>query len=340
MNNNYKYSLAKGSKKLTCPSCNRPKCFKPYTDNETGEILHETVGRCDHEQSCRYHYKPSEYFRDHPEHKTQEMNKYTTMTNKIFLQPYIEPEYTQEVFFPLSWAEEGAKRTSPFHTWFNSLPFDKEIKTKVLKDYYVGATQNDVCLSYKNYGHAVVFWMIDQHHRVHDAKLIAYHTTGHRVEGWANSMRAICEKTGKGPKLEQTEKVFFGLHLLDTSKDKPICLVESEKTALVCACRYPQFIWMATGGCSNLQLSKLRPLKDRRLVVYPDSGEYDKWKQRMEQSQHQNYSIVDFLEQYEDNTDIADIILGEAHIKKGIWQKMKENNPCLTLLEEEFGLVQ
>ena len=83
-------------------------------------------------------------------------------------------------------------------------------------------------------------------------------------------------------------------------------------------CRYPQNLWLATGGCGNLQSEKLQPLLNRRVVVYPDSGEYEKWKECMERSGHTNYHVVDFMEQYEPNTDIADILLDEARQKPEI----------------------
>lgn len=70
----------------------------------------------------------------------------------------------------------------------------------------------------------------------------------------------------------------------------------------------------ATGGCSNLQSSKLIPLMDRHLVIYPDSGEYQKWCERMKDSGHKQYTVVKMLEDYEPNTDIADVILGIARL--------------------------
>ena len=56
------------STRYTCPRCGRKKCFTLYVD-EDGEPLHETVGRCDHESSCGYHYTPKQYFADHPDLK-------------------------------------------------------------------------------------------------------------------------------------------------------------------------------------------------------------------------------------------------------------------------------
>ena len=50
----------------TCPECGRKGAFVRYIDTETGEQLADNVGRCNREDSCGYHYKPRDYFRDHP----------------------------------------------------------------------------------------------------------------------------------------------------------------------------------------------------------------------------------------------------------------------------------
>lgn len=43
----------------------KPRCFVKYVDAE-GEIAFPgNVGKCDHENSCGYHYTPKEYFKHH-----------------------------------------------------------------------------------------------------------------------------------------------------------------------------------------------------------------------------------------------------------------------------------
>ena len=336
-----RFHLPRRGRKHTCPNCGGRKCFRRYVDEETGKELADVCGICDHANRCGYHYPPRELFRDHPELRPYDMSRDYPHVGRGFPSrdyPQVgrgfpsrdsgfirangsqmfalqNNEYHQTEFFPLSWAERAAERESTFSRWFMQLPYDDEIKWKVLREYYVGGTEKDVFVNGINRGKAVVFWMIDEQRRVHDAKLMAYHEDGHRVQGWGNSMRSICEKAKKGPQLQETEKVLFGLHLLPRYPEKTVCLVESEKTALICACHYPQYLWLATGGCGNLQQQKLRPLMNRTIVVYPDSGEYQKWSQRMRESGHRKYSIIKELEDYEPNTDIADIILGEAREK-------------------------
>ena len=329
-NNDNRYILerykAGGSNRFVCPACGKKRCFTRYVDTETGEYVGEECGKCDHTASCGYHLPPREFFRNHPELRPNDGRENGCVLGKSAVQASracakntkYEPRHQTE-FFDILWAEKAMHRTSTFRRWMESLPFDNEVVKRVLEDYYVGGTAKDIVVSGVNYGPAVVFWQIDEQGRVHDAKLMAYKPDGHRVGNWAGSMRSICERKHIGPQLAETEKVLFGLHLLPRHPDKAACIVESEKTALICACRYPSMLWLATGGCGNLQREKLAALRDRRVVVYPDSGEYHDWLQRMGESGCRDYKVMDFMEQYEPNTDIADILLGEARQKHEIF---------------------
>lgn len=315
---------AGGSNRYVCPKCGRKKCFTRYVDVDTGEYIADDCGKCDHTASCGYHYPPREYFGDHPWLRARSDGHSVYLNGHALVGlpgrkhdsalRVVRQAVQQQEFFSLDWATRAARRESTFCRWMLGLPFDQGRIRQVLAEYYVGATGRDIVIRDANYGPAVVFWMIDEQMRPHDAKLMAYTSDGHRVGGWGDSMRSICEKSGKGPQLSQTDKVLFGLHLLDSYPQKIVGIVESEKTALVCACRYPQFLWMATGGCGNLQPSKLLPLKDRRVLVVPDSGEYAKWTEAMGRSQVRSYRVVRFMERYNPNTDIADLILGEAQL--------------------------
>jgi hypothetical protein len=47
--------------------------------------------------------------------------------------------------------------------------------------------------------------------------------------------------------------------------------VESEKTAIIMSERYPDYLWLATGGLGQVQPEKFRPLRGHRLVLFPDT---------------------------------------------------------------------
>ena len=64
----YRFTLQKYKRgsKHTCPKCGKKQCFVRYIDLKNEINFPDYVGRCDHEVSCQYHYKPSDYFKDNP----------------------------------------------------------------------------------------------------------------------------------------------------------------------------------------------------------------------------------------------------------------------------------
>lgn len=42
-----------------CPKCGDPHSFAYYLDGNTGLPIDKTVGRCNHESGCGYHYTPN-----------------------------------------------------------------------------------------------------------------------------------------------------------------------------------------------------------------------------------------------------------------------------------------
>ena len=72
-NQDFRYQLdspritGRRQQKTTCPHCHRKHCFVRYVDTQNNcQYVDDCVGRCDHEQSCGYHYKPSEFYHDNP----------------------------------------------------------------------------------------------------------------------------------------------------------------------------------------------------------------------------------------------------------------------------------
>ena len=50
-----------------------------------------------------------------------------------------------------------------------------------------------------------------------------------------------------------------------------IAVVEAEKTAFILSERYPQYVWLAAGGLGEVQVDKFRPLRGRRVILFPDT---------------------------------------------------------------------
>ena len=134
----------------------------------------------------------------------------------------------------------------------------------------------------------VVYWQIDAEGRVRDGKLMAYDERCHRVKpgehdtqssvSWAGFELRQC---GLLDKDWEATHCLFGLHQLNSRPDAMVCIVEAEKTAVICSQKFKDSIWMAAGGMEQLNVDKLRPLVGRQVILYPDTdpeGEtYKKW---------------------------------------------------------------
>ena len=74
--------IAGRNTKHTCPQCGRKRCFVRYVDEEGKIELPDYVGRCDHEDSCGYHYTPKDFFRDNPNMKPNNIENDTWRYDK------------------------------------------------------------------------------------------------------------------------------------------------------------------------------------------------------------------------------------------------------------------
>lgn len=123
-------------------------------------------------------------------------------------------------------------------------------------------------------------------------------------------------------------------------------IVESEKTAIIGKYFMPDYVWLATGGkngCFNKDA--IQVLKNRNVVLMPDLGATDKWRQYMTMLQGvcRSVSISTLLEdmasdeQREKGLDIADFLLMKD-TQQMVLQKMIARNPSLQKLIDAFGL--
>ena len=114
----------------------------------------------------------------------------------------------------------------------------------------------------------------------------------------------------------------FGEHLLKRYPFMPVALVESEKTAVICSSFWPEYIWLATGGKSQLN-DRLQVLKGRKVVAFPDVDGYPEWKEKLSLVRGLDIVVSDVLEKSassEDranHVDIADLLIRQ-HRKEQI----------------------
>lgn len=307
MNNQYRYQLESRRltghqpRKLTCPHCGKKKCFVRYVDTRDGfRYVADTVGKCDHQHSCGYHYKPSEYYRDN--RWVREGASPAQVAPTIFTPPSLPP------FQPLPWdyVTRSLSTCSVFWQWYSNvvarqLDLSAEQLSRVFNDYFIGATRRG----------NVIFWQIDHHGQVHGGHIMQYRTDGHRdgFQGWTH---VPLIRDGLLPPDWSLHQCLFGQHLLPRRPDAHVCLVESEKTALVMAAFKPELLWLATAGSGGLSAERVACLQGRRVTVFPDSGCYDKWNKQMLLTKGVDYNVSKRLEAYPPNTDLCDLLLTDV----------------------------
>lgn len=323
--------------KHKCPECGDPRSFRLYIDTQTGRYIDPTCGICDHLNRCAYHLSPREFFRMHPEAKEDWRMQHNvpkdwakigsrqvhatsagvasfgsaglaSITSTCHSERS-EESPTDSIGFttPYEWVQKYHSPRSAFWKWFVSQVatrpgLDPSHAPRLYDDYQLGATQDG----------AVVFWQIDHEGRARSGKMMSYTADGHR-QGHPTWTHIYLQRTGiLQPDHWELRQCLFGEHLLTQYPDREVCLVESEKTALVCSLFHPDKLWLATGGCSQLNAEKLRPLLGRKVTVYPDSGSFHKWYAKLVSVEGLDFNIISQYERYPPNTDIADVLLGEA----------------------------
>lgn len=299
MNTEYRYKLetprvtGRRQQKYQCPHCGR-KSLVRYVDtyNECNYVADE-VGKCDHEQSCGYHYKPSEYHRDHAWMNAPVVHY---QKPKPLPPPPLQP-------LPMELVTKTHSPKSVFWQWFvtelaQRQRLDPAAVEQIYEDYCVGATKRG----------NIIFWQIDQQQRIRTGHVMQYQRDGKRHDGYQNWVHREKEFQESIPKGFCLYQCLFGEHLLPQRPEANVCIVESEKTALVMAAIQPQHLWLASSSCNGLNAEKLECLRGRRIVLFPDSGSYLKWQKIMESTQGLSYTITDQLEQYPANTDLADLL--------------------------------
>ena len=80
----------------------------------------------------------------------------------------------------------------------------------------------------------------------------------------------------------QLTQCLFGEHLLIKYPQKPIMLVESEKTSIIMSLYEPSFNWMATGGLNNLTENKIYPIRKQQITAFPDLKCFELWHDKVE----------------------------------------------------------
>ena len=241
----YRYELRKGSKHDECPNCKKTT-FKPYIDRKTNKEAGIIYGVCERINQCGYSNYP----------------KYDKNDNyEPPVKPYIPP-------LPIEYVpKELVEKT--FHDFKSNVFFQYLVKTfggekamELQSKYNIGTAKHG----------GTIFWQQDRIGRFRTGKVMYYQENGKRDKArhsWFSHSKIKPDFNFR--------QCFFGLHLV--SKDHPVALCESEKTAVLMSIYMPEFTWIASGGSEMLNIQRLNELP-RLDKVFADGGQFDKWEMK------------------------------------------------------------
>lgn len=271
----YKWRLRRGGGKMICPLCGQRR-FVPYVLAADGQTLAgDEYGRCDRECSCGYH-------------------RYPSSIKAPDVAPVERKPEAPLIFYPA--AVETDPRTNLFE--YTAHLVGTEHALAIWKRYHIGKD-----------GARTVFWQIAIDGTIRAGKSIPYLSNGHRDKSdrfpanWLHKSAAWRSYyTGK-----ELHQCYFGEHLL-RGNNKPVIIVESEKTAALMSEFSRRYVWLAGGGSQGLQNEeKNEVLKGREVWLLPDNGMYWKWAGI---AQANGWNIFDTLEKAPifEGCDVLDLL--------------------------------
>lgn len=220
---------------------------------------------------------------------------------------------------------------------------------------------------------ASVFWLIDEQYRARAGQLVLFADDWHRVRyvDHEGKTRVCISSVSHGllRRYRQQQQpapdwltnyhenaprwpILFGLHQLATAPaDQPVAVVEAPKTAVLCTPYFPAFVWLAVGSLSYLNAERLSPLRNRRIMLFPDMSvggkAFARWSRTADELRQQGFSITvsDYLEklsdadqQRRDGFDLADFLLLQTPTVSTVDEQLA--NPGVILRPDESQLTR
>tara|TARA_R100000734_G_C3318678_1_gene113132 strand:+ start:4282 stop:5199 length:918 start_codon:yes stop_codon:yes gene_type:complete len=242
----YQLEKYKTNNRYKCPNCGKSKVYTRYVNTMTGQHAPYQFGKCDRLNNCNYHKYP---------------NNNIDVTSIAHLSTVAKPKEKPKEY--LSKTDYATKLYREFENnkFVDYLCSKLGVKNadKITIDYMTGTGAEG----------STLFPYFDSKGNLVTYKTMLYDVlTGRRNK----------EKFGRYLYQENRHPIpLYGIWLITKYPDLPIAIVEAEKTAQMMRIYNPYFLWMATGGSNMLNPSKLYPIRDKKIVLFPDQNQYEYW---------------------------------------------------------------
>lgn len=249
-------------------------------------------------------------------------------------------QISQPTFLDFNYVTKTLKQFefNSFVIYLNSI-FGVEITKGLIENYLIGTSK------YWNGIGANIFWQVDFWGNVRTGKVMAYDKlNGKRIKkpfnhiNWVHKILNIDNFS--------LAQCYFGEHLLRINPNKPVAIVESEKTAIISSVYFPQLVWIASGSLNNISLDKSEYLENREVILFPDLSKDGRaisiWREKaaLLNKIAKNVTVFDLLEKLaseeekEKGFDIVDFL---TEIDLEDWLKLGKENLLKPIELNEYG---
>ncbi len=337
MNEGLRYKLE--GKYMSCPSCGRKGKYRDYYDTYTNTpVANMVCGKC-FSVSCGYNVTAYAYYQEHPDERSTPPKGWKPAPPPPT--SYIDAQHVTD------YMTEDIDRSNLLA--YLAPIVGREALSEVVQRYFVGVDADG----------STRWPQVDTAGRIREIKVQQHNRfNGHRAGATYMVHSNLRERNEIDPE-SRPEQCLFGLHLLaDATADTTAAVVESEKTAVMCAAVFPDVVWLATGGSGNFRLIAEAQDRLRRcaaVIIYPDAGCFQKWREDTEQLKIKNVVVSSLCEGHPSNTDIADLLIYDhlagaqqastpisekkTYFRKGTLFPEPYISPTSTLTEEEFHAI-
>jgi hypothetical protein len=252
---------------------------------------------------CGYQKSPFDFFKENPTDKPSDFKKWTPVPAP----PQSPASYIDNSVFKKTL---GFNYTNTFTNFLIAL-FGKERAEMLVNKYHIGTTKNA----------ETIFYQVDLDGNVRSGKVMKYNL----IDSKQTALGKDCKRDKSiNPnwvhsklRLENfnLSQCLFGGHLINETQT--IAIVESAKTAIIASVYFPQFVWASCEGKEGLGIDKLKVLKGKNVILFPDLNGFDKWNLKAIEMRAFCKSVVvsDLLEQMAtmderaSGLDLADYLL-------------------------------
>lgn len=230
------------------------------------------------------------------------------MNTKKHSEDFYSASNIQPDYIPFSFIHERYGMNSNFIKYLAKYFHAGELETAVTQ-YHLRGTKKG----------KTIFPQIDHEGFCRTAKIIDYDKAGHRIKPkWGDKVDWVHSRYMKmqGKKSSDFNLVqcLFGEHLLPKRPNDIVCLVEGEKTAVVCSMVFPEQVWVSCSGKHGLNPERCKPLAGRRVLVFPDADAVEEWSEKIKALGFcRSVRLSDWAKDEPEGSkrDIADLILEE-----------------------------